>query len=131
MDRADFQHWLDRYVDGWRTNDPKIISDLFSEDASYRWNPWDEPTVGRERIVQAWTQDPDPPDSWEASYVVVAIDGDVGVAQGVTHYRDSHDGFPGKSYDNIFLCRFDADGRCREFTEWFMEPRRAPAAAAE
>jgi ketosteroid isomerase-like protein len=129
MDRAEFQRWLDRYVGAWRTNDPTAIGDLFSEDASYLWNPWDEPTVGRERIVQAWTQDPDPPGSWEASYVVLAVDGDVGVAQGRTHYGDTRDGFAGRRFDNIFLCRFDQGGRCREFTEWFMEPRRAGAAA--
>jgi hypothetical protein len=26
-----------------------------------------------------------------------------------------------KVYDNCFLIRFAPDGRCREFTEWFME----------
>ena len=129
MDRADFQRWLDRYVEAWRSNDPKAVGDLFSEDAGYRWNPWDEPTVGRERIVQAWTGEPDAPGSWEASYEVVAVDGDVGVAQGRTNYLEGHHGFPGKSYDNIFVCRFDADGRCREFTEWFMEPRKQAASA--
>ena len=24
-------------------------------------------------------------------------------------------------YDNCFVMRFDADGRCREFTEWFVK----------
>jgi hypothetical protein len=24
-------------------------------------------------------------------------------------------------YDNCFVMRFDAAGRCREFTEWFVE----------
>jgi hypothetical protein len=129
MDRAEFQRWLDRYVEAWRTNDPRTIGDLFSEDARYLWNPWDEPTLGRDRIVQAWTEEPDPADSWEASYEVVAVDGDVGVAQGRTLYRDNHGGFPGSRYDNIFVCRFDREGRCREFTEWFMEPRKAAAAA--
>ena len=26
-----------------------------------------------------------------------------------------------KVYDNCFVMRFDGDGRCREFTEWFMK----------
>jgi hypothetical protein len=26
-----------------------------------------------------------------------------------------------KVYDNCFVIRFDAEGRCREFTEWFIE----------
>ena len=24
-------------------------------------------------------------------------------------------------FDNCFVIRFDADGLCREFTEWFVE----------
>jgi hypothetical protein len=24
-------------------------------------------------------------------------------------------------FDNCFVLRFDADGRCSEFTEWFIE----------
>jgi hypothetical protein len=27
----------------------------------------------------------------------------------------------GRTFSNIFACRFGADGRCREFREWFME----------
>jgi ketosteroid isomerase-like protein len=135
MDRASFQRWLDRYVEAWRTGDPGQIGDLFSEDATYQWNPWDEPLRGRQGIVRAWTENPDPAGSWEARYEVLAVDGDAGVAQGRTRYLESHDGMAGKSYDNIFLCRFDAQGRCREFTEWYMEPRKSPgplaAASAE
>jgi SnoaL-like domain len=123
MDRDTFQGWLDRYVEAWRSNDPGAVGELFSEDASYRWNPYDEPTRGRDEIVRAWTTQPDAPDAWQASYRVVAVDGDVGVAQGRTDYNERHHNFPGRSYDNIFVCRFDGDGRCREFTEWFMEPR--------
>ena len=129
MDRQQFQAWLDRYVEAWRSNDEKAIGELFSDDATYLWNPWDEPTRGRQAIVRGWTDDPDPPESWAARYEVLAVDGDVAVAQGRTEYLESHDGIPGRRYDNIFVCRFDADGRCREFTEWFMEPRRAPATA--
>ena len=129
MTRQDFQTWLDRYIDAWRSNDPRAIGELFSDDATYLWNPWDQPTRGRDAIVKAWTDDPDPPGSWEAAYEAVAVDGDVAVARGRTRYLESHDGMAGRSYDNIFVCRFGPDGRCREFTEWFMEPRKEPAAA--
>jgi ketosteroid isomerase-like protein len=133
MDRAGFQRWLDRYVEAWRSGDPAQIGELFSADATYFWSPWDEPGRGRDAIVRAWTENPDPPGSWQARYEVLAVDGDVGVAQGRTHYLEDRDGMAGKRYDNIFVCRFDAQGRCREFTEWYMEPReqRAAAGAAE
>jgi SnoaL-like domain len=129
MTRSDFQRWLDRYVEAWRTTDPRQIGELFSEDATYLWNPWDEPTRGRAAIVEAWMQDRDPPDSWEARYEAIAVDADVGIAHGRTQYLETHDGMAGRRYDNIFVCRFDGDGRCREFTEWFMEPRKQPAEA--
>jgi ketosteroid isomerase-like protein len=123
MDRAAFQRWLDRYVEAWRTTDAAQIGELFTADAIYRWSPWDEPVRGRDAIVRAWTENPDPAGSWQARYEVVAVDGDVGVAQGRTHYLENHDDMAGKRYDNIFVCRFDGQGRCREFTEWYMEPR--------
>jgi hypothetical protein len=46
------------------------------------------------------------------------VDGDQGVATGVSRY-DNADGK--REYHNVFLCRFDADGRCREFTEVFAQ----------
>ena len=29
-----------------------------------------------------------------------------------------------KVYDNCFVMAFDAEGRCREFTEWYVERPR-------
>ena len=29
----------------------------------------------------------------------------------------------GQTFSNLFVLEFDADGRCRSFTEWFMEYR--------
>ena len=48
MDRARVQDWLDRYLEAWRTYDPALIGDLFSEDAEYRFHPFGEPVRGRE-----------------------------------------------------------------------------------
>jgi hypothetical protein len=28
-----------------------------------------------------------------------------------------------REFANIFVCRFDVDGRCREFTEYYMRQR--------
>lgn len=120
MDHVAFQTWLDRYVDAWRSGDPTAIGDLFSPGAEYFYGPYHEPVVGREAIVRDWTKAPDAPGSWEAEYRPLAIDGEVAVATGESRYPAE-----GKTYSNIFVCRFDADGRCREFREWFMEKKRA------
>lgn len=127
MDRPNFQAWLDRYVDAWRRNDRASIEDLFAEDARYWYGPYAEPVVGRSAIADSWLEEPDEPDGWEASYSPLAIDGEVHVANGESRYRSADDpSVFDSAYNNIFVCRFDAEGRCTEFREWFME-RPKPA----
>ena len=126
MDHAAFQSWLDRYIDAWRLLDPVAIGDLFSSDVRYAYDPFEEAVVGRKAVVESWLTDPDEPGSWEADYKVLAIDGDAHVAHGRTRYlTDDRSGID-REFANVFVCRFDAEGRCREFTEWYM--RRRPEA---
>lgn len=112
--RERLQAWLDAYVDAWRTYDREAIAALFSEDATYAYHPYDEPLQGRDAIVASWLEEPDEPGSWEAAYRPLAIDGDRAVATGETHYAE------GRTYSNLYVMRFDAEGRCSEFVEWFM-----------
>ena len=124
MDRESLQAWLDKYVEAWRTYEPAQIRDLFSEDALYFYSPWDEdsPLRGREAIVADWLREPDAVGSWEAHYEPVAVEGNVGVAQGRTRYL-APDATVKRQFANIFVLRFDGDGRCTRFTEWYMQPR--------
>jgi hypothetical protein len=122
VDHATFQSWLDRYIGAWRSGDPADIGALFAAGASYFYGPYGEPVEGRDAIVAAWTDSPDEPGSWEAEYRPLAIDGDVAVAIGESRYTN------GSTFSNIFVCRFDGDGLCTEFREWYME--RKPAAVA-
>jgi hypothetical protein len=43
------------------------------------------------------------------------------VAVGETTYRDSPGGPVARRYENVWLIDFDADGRCRSFTEYYMQ----------
>ena len=122
MDRDDFQRWLDDYVEAWRTYDEDAIGALFSEKVEYRWHPWDgrsEVAIGRDAVIAAWLDDRDEPGSWSAEYRPYAIDGERAVAVGISRYYAA-DGSLDREYHNVFLCRFDSDARCREFTELFM-----------
>ena len=47
------------------------------------------------------------------------------VATGVSSYERVPDGPVVRVYDNCFVMRFDSEGRCREFTEWFIQ-RKSP-----
>jgi ketosteroid isomerase-like protein len=113
------QAWLDAYVEAWRTYDRDAIGDLFSVDASYAYHPYDDaPLRGREAIVQSWLSERDEPGSWEASYAPLLVDGDRAVATGESRYAD------GRTFSNLYVMRFDGDGRCSQFVEWFMEQPR-------
>jgi hypothetical protein len=123
IDRQTVSRWLTEYVKAWHSYDPQAIGDLFSEDASYAWHPWDEGddvVRGREQIVAAWLRDKDPPGTYQAEYAPLAVEGDVAVASGRSRYFDSS-GALEREYDNVFVMRFDAQGRCTAFTEWFMK----------
>lgn len=125
MNKTDVQAWLDRYVEAWRTHDRADIESLFTEDASYRYRPYggdDAGARGREAIVDAWLEDTDPPDTWEARYEPYAVDGDRAVAIGTSRYFATDKG-AAKTFHNVFLLEFAGDGRCAEFTEYYMEEK--------
>jgi ketosteroid isomerase-like protein len=129
MERAEVDRWLDAYTAAWKSYDREEIAALFTEEIEYRYHPYDDPIRGREAVVESWfgggELDPastrDPEGTYDASYRAVAVDGDVAVAVGSSRYSAEPGGPVVKVFDNCFVMRFDADGRCREFTEWFIE----------
>jgi ketosteroid isomerase-like protein len=114
MTLDEVQRWLDAYVAAWRTYDIDSIANLFSQEATYAYQPWAEPIQGRDAIVTAWLSDQDDPNSWEAAYRPLFVDGEHAVVVGETSYVDE------KDYANLFVLRFDDDGSCSAFTEWYM-----------
>jgi len=131
VDHEAAQDWLGRYVAAWRSYDPTEIAGLFSEDVTYRYHPYDEPVVGRDAVVASWLGEGgadgastrDEPGTYDATYSPVAVDGEVVVATGTSRYSDEPDGPVTKVFHNCFVMRFDADGRCREFTEYYTKER--------
>ena len=134
-DLAALEDWMRRYVEAWRSNDADTIGALFTDDATQRYSPFEEPPItGRQAIVESWLESPDEPGTWEMRYEALAVNGDLGVARcWITYAAAQSDG--GQEYSNIFVVRLDADGRCRDFTEWYMkrpdEPTQEPAAPDE
>jgi ketosteroid isomerase-like protein len=121
-DRAAVDRWLDAYVVAWKSYDREQIEELFAEDVVYRYRPHGDELQGRDAVVRSWLEDdPDEPGTYEAEYRVAAVDGDLAVATGTSTYLSEPGGAVEKVYDNCFVVRFDGQGRCREFTEWFMQ----------
>jgi uncharacterized protein (TIGR02246 family) len=132
VDRTGVDRWLQAYVEAWKTYDPEQIAALFSEDVAYRYHPYDDPLRGRDAVVESWLGESDveaastrdPEGTYDATYRAVAVDGDIAVATGRSTYLREPGGEVEKIFDNCFVMRFDSDGRCREFAEWFIEPPR-------
>jgi ketosteroid isomerase-like protein len=124
MDKAQVDRWLDAYVSAWKSYDPEEIAALFTEDVVYRYHPYDPPVEGRDAVVESWLGEGDhegasardKPDTYDATYRTVAVDGDVAVATGTSTYTD-----PARVFHNCMVMRFDADGRCRDYVEWYMQ----------
>ncbi len=115
LTREAVQAWLDAYIEAWRTYDRDAIADLFSADASYSYHPHDEPLQGREAIVASWLEERDEPGSWEAAYRPLLIEEDRAIATGESRYAE------GRVFSNLYVLRFDGEGRCSEFVEWYIE----------
>jgi hypothetical protein len=124
MDRAKVADWLKAYMHAWETYSPEAIGDLFTEDASYSYHPYEEPVIGREAIVASWLKDPDPHGTFEADYRPIAVDGEVAVVTGRSrYYSDSSRTKLTKQWDNLFVIEFNQDGLCSSFREWYVAPR--------
>ena len=123
---ASISAWLATYWRAWETYDRDLIASLWTDDAQYRWHPADEPTVGRDAIVEAWLnpENRDAPGTYEGAYAPFVGNGNRAVAVGTsTYWTDPSRTTVARVYYNNWLLEFAEDGRCSSFTEYWMLPR--------
>ena len=125
VDQALAQRWLDAYVGAWESYEPDAIGELFSEDAEYLWHPWDSGDAvarGRQAIVRAWLENRDQPGTYTGRYEPMLVHGQTVISVGTSrYYTDPTRRHVDREYRNLWILEFDAAGRCRSFTEWFMK----------
>lgn len=119
--------WVAAHDEAWRSNDPDEIGNLFSNDGIYHLGPWEGPwrghtgpIVGRPAIVEAWATAFDPHEGFVANADVIAIDGRRAVVRRTISY-DGAGREPASRFGCLWIVDFDAEGRCSEYQEWFME----------
>ena len=112
-DLASLTTWIAAYVRAWNTNDPDDIRALFTDDATYYTAPFRPPWVGREDIVEKWLERKDEPGETTFDWSPIVLTDDLAIIQGTTTYPD-------ETFSNLWVIRLEQDGRCSEFTEWWM-----------
>ena len=108
--------WMDGYVEAWTSNEPEAIAALFTPDAVYDPQTADGEWDGVERIIEEWVDIDDDPDNWDFQWIPVVETDDLAVVTGKTFYRS-----PPMTYRNLFVIHFDDEGKCTDFTEWYIE----------
>jgi len=111
--------WMTAYRRAWGSNASADIAAAFAQQASYYPSPGEPPWVGLDAIVSGWLDHQDASGSTSFEWSLVAVEGDTAVIRGVSTY-------PTTVYDNLWIVRFDIDGRALEFTEFWVD-RNAPA----
>ena len=116
------QEWLERYRRAWIERDAGAAAALFTADAIYREQPFQEPFKGRDRIRQYWSEVTAGQSAIELRYgSPVVEDRRVAVEWWANFVKD---GTP-VTLAGEFLLTFDDQWRCRELREyWVAEPRR-------
>jgi len=120
MDHDDVRRWVDAYERAWREAGTAGLADLFSEDATYRASPWQEPPIaGLAAIAEFWEAEREGPDEeFTMASELLALDGVTAVVRTQVEYGGSAP----QKWRDLWILGFAPDGRCRAFEEWPFAP---------
>lgn len=113
-----FKKWLEDYGKYWENKEPDEFGLLFSDDAIYKWTPFDTPLRGRTQIIQEVTRAISTQSEIDFHYEVLSFDGIVGLAHWTCHVTRT---ISGRRFtlDGILAVGFDDEGKCNDFKEWW------------
>jgi SnoaL-like domain len=127
VNETQLESWLKAYGGAWEARDGEAAAGLFSEDATYQWEPYDEPFRGRAEIRDRWNQATADQDQVRFGFEIVAAPEEVAVVEWwCTFLLPKQESW--MDLRGIFLLRFDEDGLCTELREWW-NPRQRPTAS--
>lgn len=117
MDSASLQQWIEQYERAWRTEGTDVLAELFTDDVVYSASPWADPITGLAALGEFWdAQRESAAEQFSMTSEIVALDGSVGVVRVSVEYGS------GDRWRDLWIVRFDEDGRCAAFEEWPFAP---------
>lgn len=118
----DYENWLERYRRAWIERDADAAAALFTQDAIYREQPFEEPFAGQDAIRRYWSNVTRGQSAIELRYGAPVAEGRRVAVEWWANLLN--DGAP-LTLAGEFLLLFDEDGRCRELREyWVLTPAR-------
>jgi len=115
-----YADWLARYRRAWIERDADAASRLFTDDATYREQPFEAPFVGREAIRDYWARVTASQTSVELRYGQPVVDGNRLAVEWWANLQTSDGPL---SLAGEFLLLFADDGDCRELREYWVLTR--------
>jgi hypothetical protein len=126
VNREQVSDWVAAYERAWRVSGTGALAGIFTQDATYRQGPYEEPITGLPAIAAMWEAERDGPDEvFRMTSDVIAADGDTAVVRVEVGYGDPVD----QEYRDLWVLRFADDARCDWFEEWPFWPGQAHTAA--
>ena len=122
MDNDSFKAWLEIYGRAWKTRNPNLIPDLFTDEASYHEKAFDEPITGIKKILDYWNVVSKTQKNIHFDYVILSVDS----SQGIAHWSASFIRLnPNElvELDGIFLVRLNSQNKCTQFREWWQSKK--------
>lgn len=114
MDRTE---WLERYRRAWQERDAAAAGELFTEDAIYRDQAFEQAHAGRDGIRRYWEGVTAGQQDIELAYgTPIAVDDRLAVEWWVNLRHEGAE----VSIAGEFMLRFAASGQCRELREYWV-----------
>jgi ketosteroid isomerase-like protein len=110
--------WLDGYEGAWEERDADRAAELFTPDAIYRDNPYNDPYRGREGIHKYWSDVTADQRNVDFNYELLTTYGRTAVAHWSATFSSASSGST-INLDGVFLLEFDAGGLCSRLREWW------------
>lgn len=123
---TDVQRWLNDYRDAWEARDADAAAALFTEDAIYQEQPYEEPYRGRAGVHEYWSKVTATQSDIRMTFGTPIIDGDRAAVEWWVTLKN--DGFELTLAGEFYLV-FDGGGLVRVLREYwhFGEGARVPA----
>ena len=121
MSRENVARWIAAYEAAWRAPGTDALAEIFAPGSVYRQGPYEDLVVGLPAIARMWEGEREGPDEvFRMASDIIAVDGDTAVVRVEVSYGDPVTG----EYQDLWVLRFAADGRCASFEEWPFWPQR-------